>query len=180
MSDHEVAEILSDLLFTNPGKISFFIGAGCSRSAGIPIANEIEKDILEELFIKDSGGKSLSKVPNKLGTQKGKYHIDEDQFRKWLDSQKWYDLQNTYSSTLDRSFSSNKERCIFFEQLINEKKPTATQIGLATIIKSGVSNVILTPNFDRLIEHAIIHMCQSIPAVWLYDSDPRLHKPRVT
>lgn len=165
MLDHKVAEKLSVLLFTNPGKISFFIGAGCSRSAGIPIANEIIKDLTEKLYLKESN--------NEFRRKEDQCHVDEERLRKWLDSQKWYDPQNPYSSILDRSFSGNKERCIFFEQMINERKPTATHIGLASIIKNGLSNIVLTPNFDRLIEHAIIHVCQRVPAVWLYDSDPR-------
>jgi tetratricopeptide (TPR) repeat protein len=156
MSNSDIITTIGDLLIRNPYRIVFFLGAGCSQSAGIPTAGEISRTLATRLFLKQNNKQPPS---------------SDKELEEWLEEQAWFNQDNQYPSILDRSFPNNKERRIYFEELISGKQPSASHIGLASIIRSGLSSIVLTPNFDRLIEYAIIRIGHIVPTVSLFDAD---------
>ena len=130
-------------LYSNKGVYAVLLGSGVSRSAHMPSAWEVENCLIE-------------KVAATQGVS------GQDDWHKWF-----YDFYGTaadYSSLLADIASTKTERVAlmksFFEPDEKEKelgwkKPTIAHRSLAKLIKNGYVKVILTTNFDRLIEEAL-------------------------
>ena len=128
----------AEQLRTAPGNYAFLLGAGMSAGAGIPLGGTIvrmlRQRLIEELQhdISPEAGESLFK---ELG---------------------WFqDPETEYAEALQRAFSSDHERQRFFRELIAGKMPTLAHYYLASIIASGHCNLVLTTNFDDLLEKAL-------------------------
>ncbi|HEX6667337.1 MAG TPA: SIR2 family protein [Solirubrobacterales bacterium] len=121
-----------------PGHYAFLLGAGMSAGAGIPLGGAIvtmlRQRLVEELRrdISPEAGESLFE---ELG---------------------WFrDPDAEYAEALQRAFSSDHERQRFFRDLIAGKMPTLAHYYLASIIANGHCNLVLTTNFDDLLEKAL-------------------------
>ena len=128
---------------TNPGVYALLLGSGVSRSAGIPTGWEIIMDLL-----------------GKLAATKGQT-IDAD-----LES--WYFEENQespeYSKLLEGLAKTQSERQQslrpYFEPGEREreeglKQPTSAHRAIAHLVERGYIRVIVTTNFDRLMEKAL-------------------------
>lgn len=119
------------------------VGSGVSRGAGILTGWEITLDLihrLAELRGADVGGEP----------------------EQWFRST--FDAEPGYSSILERLAPSADERQLllagYFEPTADErvqglKVPTAAHRGIAQVVAGGYVRVIVTTNFDRLIEDSI-------------------------
>lgn len=137
------------------GKLTVFLGAGVSKSAGIPLAGEIISSLAEKLKEKDNTG------------------ADKNQnIRKWLEKQPFYNEDNPYASVMDVAFPSRTERAAYFENLIRGKSPTKAHLSIATLMEHGIVQCVLTTNFDRLMEYTILCVCRQMPCVLLFDEIP--------
>ncbi len=136
-------------------RLTVFLGAGISRSADIPLASEIIAELGNELKSKNTTG----------------LENNQDVY-KWLEKQPFYDESNPYASVLDTSFPNRIERKNYFETLINGKQPTKAHFAIAELMSCGIVPNVLTTNFDRLMEYAIIRICRQMPCVLLFDEIP--------
>lgn len=130
-------------IHARPGAYALLLGSGVSRPAGIPTGWEVVLDLIRRLAVL---------VGEECGTDpaswfKGKYRQDP-----------------TYSGLLDELFKSQAERsqilATYFEPSDDEqerglKVPTPAHRAIAQLVKSGHVKVILTTNFDRLMEQAL-------------------------
>lgn len=147
--------------------LTVFLGAGISRTAGIPLAGEIVFDLAKRLRDRDAPEQS-----------------DGDDPWEWLKAQPFYDARNPYASVLDAAFSNRTERTQFFEKIIHGAVPTKAHLAIAGLMERQVVSLALTTNFDRLMEHAIVRICGRMPCVLLYDELPsifaiRSQRPKV-
>lgn len=130
-------------MFENKGVYAVLLGSGVSRSAGIPTGWEITMELVKRAGIAAGGG------------------AQED----WL---KWYvehtGKQPNYSSLLEElAITQTERRAIiqgFLEPTAQEledglKTPTLAHRAIAAMVKSGHIRVIVTTNFDRLMENAL-------------------------
>ena len=130
-------------MFENKGVYAVLLGSGVSRSAGIPTGWEITMELVK-----------------RAGTAAGA-GAQED----WL---KWYvghtGKQPNYSSLLEElAITQTERRAIiqgFLEPTAQEledglKTPTLAHRAIAAMVKSGHIRVIVTTNFDRLMENAL-------------------------
>lgn len=126
----------------NPGVYAVLLGSGVSRSAGIPTGWEIVLDLCK-----------------KLGHMHGEQF---DQPEKWY--QEKFGEEPRYDDLLDRLTTTSDERQAilqsYFEPTEEEreaglKQPTQTHKSLAKLVKDGYVRMILTTNFDRLMEKAL-------------------------
>jgi hypothetical protein len=126
-----------------PGTMAVLIGSGVSRSAGIPTGWEVVLDLIRKLARME--GESCEPDPTVWYHDK---HGIEPDYATLLDS-----LCSTAAarqSLLRTYFEPNDQ-----EREEGLKMPTAAHRAIATLIRLGFVKVVVTPNFDRLLERAI-------------------------
>lgn len=138
---------ISSLAFSmsaNKGVYAMLLGSGVSRSSKIPTGWEITLDLVRKVAAlqgEDAG-------PDPYGWYLGKFKTEPD-----------------YSELLDTLCKSPAER----QQLVRsyleptdaeradgDKQPTAAHRAIANLVKAGFVRVILTTNFDKLTELALL------------------------
>ncbi|MCK4626667.1 MAG: SIR2 family protein [Phycisphaerae bacterium] len=145
MSRASLEPILSLALSTqaSPGMYALLLGSGVSRSAGMPTGWEVVLDLIRRLA--SAEGEDSEPAPKAWYT--GKYGIEP-----------------TYSGLLDAVAKSPAERSSllrgYFEPTADDseeglKVPTEAHRAIARLVKTGMARVILTTNFDRLIEQSL-------------------------
>ncbi|NGO62697.1 hypothetical protein G6N76_03350 [Rhizobium daejeonense] len=134
---------LAHSIQTSPGVYAVLLGSGISRSAGIPTGWEVTLDLVERiaaLSAEDTKGDPARWYQDKFGKEPG------------------------YSELLDILAKTPAERRAilheFFEPTEEEredgiKMPTAAHRAIAELVRDGFIKVIVTTNFDRLMEVAL-------------------------
>ena len=130
-------------MYFNKGAYALLLGSGISRSAGIPSGWEVEEKLIQMLG-------DLQKV----------YGVKD--WHQWYKER--YGGPASYSSLLGELATTPTERESlmkpFFEPTEEEresgkKEPTKAHRAIAQLAKEGYIRVILTTNFDRLLEMAL-------------------------
>jgi len=134
------------------GKCTVFLGAGISVPAGIPSAYGIIANIGRILLKKDN--------------------INDDEVYAWLKTQDFFDQNSAYASILDAAFASENDRLAYFETEIRGKRPTTAHKSIAKMIDHGFTSIVVTTNFDRLMEYAVLKVCHHFPCVYQSDLMP--------
>jgi hypothetical protein len=128
---------------SNKGIYALLLGSGISKAAGIPTGWEITRDLIRKL----AALKKQDCEPDPFAWYKTTFGEDPD-----------------YSDILDALAKSPTERQqmlrSYFEPSEEEreqglKKPTAAHKAIAQLIRGGYIRVILTTNFDRLLEQSL-------------------------
>lgn len=124
----------------NPGVYALLVGSGLSRSAGIPTGWEVTLNLIE-----------------RLGAIRGvRDHAD---WPGWYKEE--YGEEPDYSELLDALASTPAERRNilhgYIEASANDdlRRPTHAHHAIARLVADGFVRVIVTPNFDRLLETAL-------------------------
>lgn len=130
-------------MYENKGVYAVLLGSGVSRSAGIPTGWEITMELVKRAGIASSAG-------------------EQDDWLSWYVGQTGQ--QPNYSSLLEALASTQTERRAIIQGFLepNEqeledglKVPTRAHHAIAAMVKSGHVRVIITTNFDRLMENAL-------------------------
>ena len=126
-------------IYSNKGAYALFLGAGVSKAAGLPSGWDIVTDLLKKLA-----------TQNKV--------TDSENLEEWFKTK--YDRPVGYSSVLQELAKTPTERVglmkPYFEPVGKERpKPTKAHYAIAKLAKNGYLKVILTTNFDRLLETAL-------------------------
>lgn len=141
------------------GNCAFFLGSGVSRPAGIPTGKEILRDAVIQLY----------KLSNNIES------VSDKELLKWLKKSNYKDF--TYSQILEAFCPSPEERRRFLEKYFIGKNSTDFHRLVAKMVKKNVIKVILTTNFDRLMEKALED--ESIDYNVVASSDDLVHiRPR--
>lgn len=140
-------------LHATPGAYAVLLGSGVSRAAGVPTGYEVLVDLCRRHAVA-------------LGAQE----------EAAADPVAWYSAQTGTPATYDQilaGLTSRPEERVgllrgYFEPTEEEREqglkvPTAAHRGLAQLASAGLVTVILTTNFDRLVEHALD--AQGVPYV---------------
>jgi hypothetical protein len=130
-------------LQSNKGIYAVLAGSGISRAAGIKTGWEIVEDLITKL----AAMQSTVCTPDPATWYQDKYHTEPD-----------------YAALLDAIAKSPSERSQllrrYFEPTASErdhglKLPTKAHRAIARLVSAGYVRVIVTTNFDRLLERAI-------------------------
>jgi len=134
---------LAVAMHANPGVYALLLGSGVSRSAQIPTGWEVVVDMIR-------------RVAAASGEDCGS------------DTSRWYKEkfgeEPTYSGLLEAVGKSQAERSRLLKQYFDPseeeredggKRPTNAHTAIAQLVRRGFVRVILTTNFDRLIERAL-------------------------
>ena len=124
----------------NPGVYALLLGSGVSRNAGIPTGWDVVLDLVQRLAV--ASGADTEQYPE-----------------GWYQSE--YGEPPQYSTLLEKLASTPDERRSllegYFQPTPNDqaqgiKAPTAAHRAIANLVKAGWIRVIVTTNFDRLLE----------------------------
>src|SRR6266850_3174732 len=134
---------LSFSVYENKGVYALLLGSGLSRAAAIPTGWEITLDLIRRI----------------AGAQRVEPQSD------WA---QWYrettGKEPNYSDLLKELASSAEERRSILHSYIEpndqdreegRKLPTKAHRAIAELVRAGYIRVIITPNFDRLLENAL-------------------------
>jgi hypothetical protein len=129
-------------LYANKGVYALLLGSGISRSAGIPTGWDVTLDLIHQI---------------------ARLHQEEPD-----DPEAWYrtkfDEPPSYSNLLEHLVKTQAERQQalkrYFESTEDErangvKLPTIAHKAIAQLVRDGYIQVVITTNFDRLLEQAI-------------------------
>lgn len=115
-----------------------FCGAGISKDAGIPIADDIRADMLRKVYEQDKKKKPSS----------------EGEIEKWLAENE--DIKSLdYSKCLGSLFPGLEQRRTYLNKFFEGKTPGKVHKLTAQLVKLGVFRFVITTNFDNLIEKAL-------------------------
>ncbi|MCW4468340.1 SIR2 family protein [Flavobacterium sp. MFBS3-15] len=130
-------------MFSNKGVYALLLGSGISRNSGIPTGWDVVMDLLKKLSVLE-GNTSVENL--------------EDWFIEK------YKEEPDYSNLLEKLASTPSERLNIMKPYfdISEtdsenglKKPTLAHQHIAKLVKKGLIKVIITTNFDKLLEKAL-------------------------
>ena len=127
-------------LHHSPGVQAILVGSGLSRAAGIPTGWEITIDLIRRLAAL-------------VGVR------EHDDWPKWYHAK--YGKEPSYSEILDALASTSAERRAILHSYIDPpeggdiRKPTKAHHAIAQLVASNAVRVVITTNFDRLIENAL-------------------------
>jgi hypothetical protein len=130
-------------IYENPGVVAVLLGSGLSRSAEIPTGWEITRDLIRRVAL----AQGVEPQPD------------------WA---RWYretvGQEPNYSALLKELASSPDERRSILHSYIEptdqdreegKKIPTVAHTAIADLVRAGFVRVIVTTNFDRLMENAL-------------------------
>jgi hypothetical protein len=142
MVTHDAELEMAFAVHRNPGAYVIFVGAGVSRSAGIPTAWDVLRSLVREAatIAGENPADEIAWYEKRYGT--------EPQYDTLLDK-----LTNTPSerqALLKQFFEANEE-----QRELGEKKPSAGHRAIARLVASGHVRIVVTLNFDHLIEDAL-------------------------
>lgn len=129
-------------MYANKGAYALLLGSGISRSAHIPTGWEVESELIKQLACSE------------------KETITEDA-HQWFKEK--YGEAASYSSLLEELVKTPTERVQLMKQFFEPtdaekdlgwKQPTKAHKAIAKLAKAGYIRVVLTTNFDRLLEQA--------------------------
>ncbi len=121
------------------------LGAGASRSSGVPTASECIWDWKASIY--SSYHPKLSRSID-CGSEEWRQRIQE-----WLDSKGTYPEANAdeeYEFFAEEAYKSNEGRRQYFESLAANKEQAVGYRVLALLAEQGVIRIVLTTNFDHL------------------------------
>jgi hypothetical protein len=137
---------LAHAIYSNKGVYAVLLGSGLSTSAGIPTGWEITLELIRRV----------------AAAEGVKDDFAGDAAAAWFRSAKG--AEPDYSDLLDRLAATPDERRAILHGFIaptaeeiaaGTKVPTAAHRALARLVAGGWVRVIVTPNFDRLMETAL-------------------------
>ena len=130
-------------------KFCFVLGAGASKSSGIKSGQDLvriwEKDLLER------NEESHIRWKAQLGIN------DENKYEH-------------YSEYYERRFTKARDGYNYLEKLMESAKPSIGYVMLAYILTHTRHNVVITTNFDHLLEDAVTYYENAIPMVIGHES----------
>lgn len=135
-----VDEVYADCKSNEDTEYIFFLGAGCSKSSGIPLASELAKTWYKE----------LQKQTTKFDKFNSKYAIsapEESDYGKY-----YFDI---FEELFPTPLAQQKE----IQRITNDDKvnPSLGYYILASLMQKTPFNTIVTTNFDNLIQDALIY-----------------------
>jgi SIR2-like domain len=140
MIDLPAFDALALSLHHSPGVHAILVGSGLSRAAGIPTGWEITLDLVRRLAALDGV-------------------TEQDDWAQWYRAK--YGKGPSYSELLHALASTTSERRTILQSYIDPpegediRKPTRAHHAIAQLAASNIVRVVITTNFDRLIENAM-------------------------
>jgi len=143
-------------IYQNKGVFALLLGSGLSRGAGIPIGWEITLDLIRRVAV----AKGVKE--DEVALAQGVKNPAEVNWERWYCEETC--REPNYSTLLKELALTQDERRSILDRYIEpseeerengHKVPTEAHKAIANLVQAGYIKVIITTNFDRLLEKAL-------------------------
>jgi hypothetical protein len=147
-------------LHNSPRRYALLVGSGISRDTGILTAGEITDDLIRQI----AGGK----IPSGQKPQ--------DWYKETHESR-----APTFTGLFDELAKSREDRTAILRQYFEPKdrdgnpariEPSPAHLTIARLVKDGIISMIITTNFDPLLEEAVKRVTGRDPVIITHESRP--------
>lgn len=170
----------------NSERFCFILGSGASVSSGIPAGGDLERKWMEEME-RDPGLAEIHATAAKLQADNLLDHEFNEIEEAWqeakkagtaLSSEYYFDLYKL------RFFPNHRNGYHYLEKIMTNAKPSFGYHPLALMLtEAGGNNLVITTNFDSLVEDALFMYTDSKPLVINHElladfaGDPNIKRP---
>lgn len=146
-------------------KYCFILGAGASRSSGIRTGEQLMKEWHQYLWDAKRGSTYIKECADDLDPQYGR-----EIYKRFFDRD--YVVQNDdYFDLFDLRFAGRtSDGYSFLENELEGKTPSYGYFPLATLLANTRNHLVITTNFDSLIEDALFMYTDKHPQVVSHES----------
>ena len=143
---------LTSYFCSRPQNFAWFLGAGTSRSAGLPTATDIIWDLKRRYYCREENQNiARQDVQNEAVRVRIQSFMDAKGFpEQWAEEE--------YSTYFEKIFASDKEsQRRYFSSILSEEE-VSLSVGnrvLGALVASGLTRVMFTTNFDSVVEKSV-------------------------
>lgn len=133
------------------GRIMWFLGAGCSQSAGVPTAYDFIWRFKRALYC------SEERIPESRFSDLANPEVQE-YVQGFFDARENYpprDSPEEYAFYFERTYSGEGDRRRILDRALDGAAPSFGHYVLAAFMKEDLLRVVWTTNFDSLVEDAV-------------------------
>jgi NAD-dependent SIR2 family protein deacetylase len=136
----------------------FFLGAGCSKSSGIPLASELALEWFFKLRSQESKFSYFvdEHIKDESYSEEAKKISKEEDISPGL----YEEIVKLYFSLFEKLFPDMIDRQKEIQRLTEGKYPGLGYYQLAELMRYKAFNVVITTNFDDLIHDALLYSNQ--------------------
>ena len=151
MTQDQLVGLISEL----PQRFAWFLGAGTSRTAGLPTATDIIWDLKRKYYCQiENQDISLLDLQNEAVKKRIQSFMDSKGFPAlWAN--------NEYTTYFEKLFEDDRERQRRYIREILSEENISLSIGnrvFAALMTAGFCRVAFTTNFDSIVEKAVAEM----------------------
>lgn len=152
----------ASVLATRPQNFAWFLGAGTSRSAGLPTATDIIWDLKRRHYCREEN--------QDISRQDIQSDAVRARIQAFMDAQGFPALwaDDEYTSYFEKIFGEDKERQRRYMKAILSEDKISLTVGnrvLGALMASGMCRAVFTTNFDTIVEKAVAEVAgQSLSA----------------
>jgi hypothetical protein len=130
-------------------RVAWLLGAGASAAAGLPTATQIRDDLLLRLFAERHGLLRENLHPNdpKVASDLREYFDGRNDMVP-------FGSHDDYSTAFELVFKDEPARHRYLRDKLKGKQPSYGQRVLGALVSGGQADVLVTTNFDELLERA--------------------------
>jgi hypothetical protein len=130
--------------------LMWLLGAGASAAAGIPTAGQMIWEFKQRLFVSQRkvSPKAVADLANPIIRNQIQAHIDSS------GTFPAFDTPEEYAVLFETAYPSESDRRLYIDSKIKGAKPSYGHMALATLMKSQLTRIVWTTNFDCLIADA--------------------------
>ena len=145
-------EQFTALYGARPQNFAWFLGAGTSRTAGLPTATDIIWDLKRRHYCREENQEiQRQDVQNEAVRTRIQNFMDARGFpAQWA--------ENEYATYFEKIFGTDKELQRRYLKRILSEDEVSLSVGnrvLGALISSGLSRVVFTTNFDSVVEKSV-------------------------
>jgi hypothetical protein len=130
-------------------RIAWLLGAGSSAAAGLPTATQIRDDLLLRVYAERHGLLRENLHPNDP-----KVAADLREYFDGRNGMVAFGADDDYSRTFELALPDEPARARYLRERLAGKQPSYGQRILGALVSGGQTDVVITTNFDDLIERA--------------------------
>lgn len=150
--------VFTDLFCARPQNFGWFLGAGVSRSAGLPTATDILWDLKRKYYCREEN--------QEITRQDTQNDAVREKIQAFMESKGFPALwsEDEYPAYFKRIFGDDKERQRKYLRAVLSEENVTLAIGhrvLGALVSSKLSRVAFTTNFDSVLEKAVAEVSGS-------------------
>lgn len=143
---------LTKLFCARPQNFAWFLGAGTSRSAGLPTAGDVIWDLKRQIYCNEENQEiARQDIQNEAVRQRIQDFFDARGYPlPWSDEE--------YSTYFEKMFGEDREQQRRYLKAMLDERKVSLSVGnrvLGALMSAGLTRMVFTTNFDSVVEKAV-------------------------